>query len=126
MVELPDKVKGCWGKTHPFGCVLCKSGLQGAPSSDRVINIDETMHDAEVTGQPFSQRTHTITLGGMMPRGKIVNAALTHYVHRLLGNLATDEGIQPLFHGRLDVGLRGTGTPANPAYQVTGTRDMLW
>ena len=94
--------------------------------SDRVVDIDKTMPDTELIGQPFSQCAHPVTLGCMMSRSKIVDTALARHVYCLLGDLATDEGIQPLLHGRLDIGLRSTGTPANPAYLLARAGNVLW
>ena len=89
---------------YPVFCIL---------TSDRVINVDELVTDSELLGEMLPQCLDTISLGCVMPRRKIMYTALARDVHGLLGDLTTDEGIQSLFNGSIDIGLRRPRTPAD-------------
>ena len=80
--------------------------------SYRVFNIDKAMLQLEMRGQVFTQRLYAEALGGMMTGRVVVNPAFARDMYRLLGDLTADKGIQPLFHGGIDVGLCRAGTPA--------------
>ena len=68
---------------------------------------------------------YPIAFGGMMARGKIVNAALAGDVHRWLGDLATDEGIQSAISGRGQIRLCCAGAPTDADDRLGLAGDVL-
>jgi serine protease DegS len=71
------------------------------------------MRDGELFGQMLAQRLNPVAFRGVMSGSEIMNAGFPRDMHGLLGNLATDEGIQPPRCCRLDPGLGRPGAPAH-------------
>ena len=83
------------------------------------------MLNGESGGQMFAQRLHTVALRGVVTGGEIVNRVFARDVHRGLGDFTADEGIQPAPRRFLQVGLRGSGAPADAANGLRSAGNAL-
>ena len=80
--------------------------------SGRIVAIDEAVLDAEMPGKVLAQRTHSVTLCGVMTGGEEAEAVLPRDMCGGLGNLSGDIGIHSGGHRLLDITLGRAGTRA--------------
>ena len=73
--------------------------------SHRIRDINKLVLQLKFLCQMPPQRTHAVTLGGMMSSGKVMDPQFPRQKHRGFGNLTADEGIQTGSSGLLDPAL---------------------
>ncbi|SBP86396.1 hypothetical protein THIARS_40017 [Thiomonas delicata] len=83
--------------------------------SCRVVDVDETMFEAEAARQMLAQGLDTVTLRGMVAAGQIGHAHFARIVGRGLGYFSADIGIGARRVRLLDPTLRRPCAPGQPA-----------
>ena len=83
------------------------------------------MLERKARSDVFAERLDAVSLGGMMARGDVRNAGLACEMHRLLGNLARDIGIDAQAHGVFEITLRRARAPGDPPHDFVPIADDL-